>query len=122
LEELPEDDNSAVPVITVKSESMPSSPGQSAKQAQRQATYDPAVVYILEFCASLALRDTESIELLGKQISDHLQAILRDASRHHHILVSRVAFYQFSILNASYVSLLWSESILIDVLTISLGP
>lgn len=92
-----------MPVITVKSEGMPSSPGHASKQ-HRQTTYDPAVVYILEFCTTLALRDAESIELLGKQISDSLQAILRDASQHHHILVSRAAFYQFSILNASYVS------------------
>ncbi|KAI1857702.1 hypothetical protein JX265_011117 [Neoarthrinium moseri] len=101
LAELPEDDSSSVPVITVKSESLPSSPG-SAKQARKQTTYDPAVVYILEFCTVLALRDAETVERLGKQVSDALQAILRDASRHHSILVSRVAFYQFSILKASY--------------------
>ncbi|KAK9770576.1 putative SEC7 domain-containing protein [Seiridium cardinale] len=100
LEELPEDDSSSVPAITVRPESLPSSPG--AKQPRKQSTYDPSVAYILEFCTLLALRDEESVELLGKEISEALQAILRDASRHHSILVSRAAFYQFSILKASY--------------------
>jgi brefeldin A-resistance guanine nucleotide exchange factor 1 len=104
LDELPEDDTSAVPVITVKSETIAPSPVHTQKQTNQRPTYDPAVVYILEFCTVLALRDEETIELLGKQISEALQAILRDSSRYHPILVSRAAFYQFSILKASYVS------------------
>lgn len=104
LDELPEDDSSAVPVITVKSETMPPSQANAQKHANTRPTYDPAVAYILEFCTVLALRDEETIELLGKQTSEALQAILRDSSRYHPILVSRAAFYQFSILKSSYVS------------------
>lgn len=66
--------------------------------------YDPAVVYILEFCTVLALRDDETVELLGKPVAEALQMILRDSAQHHPILVSRAAFYQFSVLKASYVS------------------
>ncbi|KAI1205877.1 uncharacterized protein F4807DRAFT_441742 [Annulohypoxylon truncatum] len=101
LNELPDDESSAVPVITVKQESLPSSPSTS-KPSPREPTYDPAVVYILEFCSILALRDDETIGLLGKPVAEALQMILRDSPQHHPILVSRAAFYQFSVLKASY--------------------
>lgn len=91
-----------MPAITVRPDGLPSSPG--VKQSHNQTNYDPSVAYILEVCTVLALRDEETVELLGKEVSEALQAILRDASRHHSILVSRVAFYQFSVLKASYVS------------------
>ncbi|KAI1382440.1 hypothetical protein F4677DRAFT_401922 [Hypoxylon crocopeplum] len=102
LDELPDDESSAVPVITVKPDSMPSSPASASKPASRKPTYDPAVVYILEFCTVLALRDNETVELLGKPVAEALQMILRDSPQHHPILVSRVACYQFSILKDSY--------------------
>ncbi|KAI0132007.1 Sec7 domain-containing protein [Xylariales sp. AK1849] len=101
LDELPDDDSSTVPVITVKPESMLPSPANASKQTGKPV-YDPSVVYILEFCTVLALRDAETVELLGKQVTEALQNILRDSSRHHSILVARAAFYQFSILKASY--------------------
>ncbi|KAI1487734.1 Sec7-domain-containing protein [Biscogniauxia mediterranea] len=102
LNQLPDDESSAVPVITVKPESMPSSPTAGAKPASKKPTYDPAVVYILEFCTVLALRDSETVGLLGKVVADSLQMILRDSSRYHPILVSRAAYYQFNVLKASY--------------------
>ncbi|KAI1074627.1 hypothetical protein F5B20DRAFT_595974 [Whalleya microplaca] len=102
LNELPDDESPAVPVITVKPESMPSSPSSGSKPASKKPSYDPAVVYILEFCTVLALRDEESVELLGKPVSDALQMILRDSARYHSILVSRAAFYQFHVMKASY--------------------
>ncbi|KAI1103900.1 hypothetical protein F4804DRAFT_308829 [Jackrogersella minutella] len=102
LNELPDDESSAVPVITVKQESLPSSPSSASKPASGKPTYDPAVVYILEFCTLLTLRDDETVGLLGKPIAEALQMILRDSPQHHPILVSRAAFYQFSILKASY--------------------
>lgn len=104
LNQIPEDESSGVPVITVKQDSMPSSPAHPSKAANNQPVYDPAVVYVLEFCTALALRDDRTIELLGKKVSDVLQAVIRDSSRYHPILASRAAYYQFSILNASYVS------------------
>jgi hypothetical protein len=105
LDQLPDDESSAVPVITVKPESVPSSPASGGnKAAHRKPTYDPAVVYILEFCTVLALRDPDAIELLGKYVAEALQMILRDAGRYHSVLVSRAAYYQFNILKASYVS------------------
>ncbi|KAK8119006.1 uncharacterized protein PG998_003632 [Apiospora kogelbergensis] len=102
LEALPEDENSGVPVITVKQDGLPMSPTSTPKQATKQPVYDPAVVYVLELCTVLALRNAETIEALGKKVADALQAILRNSSRFHTILVSRAAFYQFNILKASY--------------------
>ncbi|KAI1409058.1 hypothetical protein F5Y13DRAFT_193730 [Hypoxylon sp. FL1857] len=102
LNELPDDESSAVPVITVKTDSLPSSPISASKPAARKPTYDPAVVYILEFATILALRDDETVGSLGKSVADALQMILRDSPQHHPILVSRAAFYQFSVLKASY--------------------
>lgn len=65
------------------------------------------MVYILELSTVLALRNEETVELLGEGVAKALQSILRDASRYHTSLVSRAAFYQFHILRASYVS--WLE-------------
>ncbi|KAL7629684.1 GDP/GTP exchange factor for ARF [Parahypoxylon ruwenzoriense] len=102
LSELPDDESSSVPVITVKPESLPSSPSSGSKPESRKPTYDPAVVYILEFCTVLALRDGGTVESLGKSVAEALQMFLRDSAQHHPILISRAAFYQFSILKASY--------------------
>ncbi|KAF2968219.1 hypothetical protein GQX73_g5341 [Xylaria multiplex] len=105
LDQLPDDESSTVPAITVKPDSVPSSPASGGnKNAQRKPTYDPAVVYILEFCTVLALKTPETIESLGKQVAEALQTILRNSSRYHSALVSRAAYYQFNMLKASYVS------------------
>ncbi|KAI0450865.1 Sec7-domain-containing protein [Xylaria acuta] len=103
LDQLPDDESSTVPVITVKPESVPSSPASAGnKAAHTKPTYDPAVVYILEFCTVLALKSSETIKSLGKPVAEALQAILRNSSRYHSALVSRTAYYQFNILKASY--------------------
>ncbi|KAI0506134.1 Sec7-domain-containing protein [Xylaria bambusicola] len=103
LAQVPDDENSTVPAIIVKAESVPSSPASAGnKSAHRKPNYDPAVVYILEFCTVLALRTPETIESLGKHVADVLQTLLRNSSRYHSALVSRAAYYQFNILKASY--------------------
>ncbi|KAI0908907.1 Sec7-domain-containing protein [Ustulina deusta] len=103
LDQLPDDESSAVPAITVKPESVPSSPASGGnKNTHRKPNYDPAVVYILEFCTVLTLRTPETIEFLGKHVAEALQTILRNSSRYHSALVSRAAYYQFNMLKASY--------------------
>ncbi|KAI8949649.1 Sec7-domain-containing protein [Xylaria longipes] len=103
LDQLPDDESSTVPIITVKPESVPSSPASAGnKVAHTKPTYDPSVVYILEFCTVLSLKSPETIESLGKLVAEALQAILRNSSRYHSALVSRTAYYQFNILKASY--------------------
>ncbi|KAI2628938.1 Sec7-domain-containing protein [Xylaria nigripes] len=103
LGQLPDNENSAVPVIAVKPEGVPpSSPNGSNKANQPKPTYDPAVVHILEFCTVLAVRDSATIESLGKQVTEAIQMILRNAGRYHSSLVSRASYYQFNLLKASY--------------------
>ncbi|RWA05181.1 hypothetical protein EKO27_g9926 [Xylaria grammica] len=103
LDQLPDDESPNVPAITVKPESVPSSPASGGnKSAPRKPTYDPAVVYILEFSTVLVLRAPETIESLGKHVAEALQMVLRNSSRYHSALVSRAAYYQFNMLKASY--------------------
>ncbi|KAF9869222.1 Sec7 domain-containing protein [Colletotrichum karsti] len=100
LDALPEDHSSTV--IVVKSDNVPASPINGQKAAQTGVVYDPAIAYILEFSTVLALRDQETVELIGKRVIEALQAVLRDAGRYHYILVSRAAFYLFKLLQVSY--------------------
>ncbi|KAF4806065.1 hypotheticall protein [Colletotrichum siamense] len=99
LDALPEDHSSTV--IVVKSD-VPSSPMNGQKTAQAGIVYDPAMAYILEFSTVLAVRDQDTIQLVGKRVIDALQAVLRDAGRYHYILVSRAAFYLLKLLHVSY--------------------
>lgn len=101
LAEIPEDVGSNA-VIAVKSENAPASPVNGQK-SQKKPVYDPAMVYILEFCTVLALRDASTVELLGQRVVGALQAVLRDASSYHPILVARATFYLFRLLQFSYV-------------------
>ncbi|KAL2153340.1 hypothetical protein VTH82DRAFT_4495 [Thermothelomyces myriococcoides] len=100
LEEIPEDSGSSV--ITVKAENIPPSSANGQKSRQSNALYDPGLVYILEFCTVLALRDNSTVELLGKRVVEAIQTILRDIPRYHPILIERATFYLFSLLQASY--------------------
>jgi brefeldin A-resistance guanine nucleotide exchange factor 1 len=64
--------------------------------------YDPTVVFILEFCTTLAIRDDESVKVVAKPVFDVLQGIMRDSTQWHAITVSRSTFYAFQILRSSY--------------------
>lgn len=64
--------------------------------------YDPAVVYVLELATCLALRDQSTIRVLGKQIADTLQSVIRNAQYAHHIIVSRAIYYLLSLLEQSH--------------------
>lgn len=102
LDQIPEDSSGVV--ITVKAENAPPSPPSNGAKPQNSAQYDPGLVYILEFCTVLALRDEKSTELLGKRVVEALQAVLRDTNNYHPIIVARATFYLFRLLKATYVS------------------
>ncbi|KAK0722283.1 hypothetical protein B0T26DRAFT_641174 [Lasiosphaeria miniovina] len=101
LEEIP-DDNGSTAVITVKSEGPASTAPNGQNARQSNTIYDPALVYILEFCTVLALRDQTTVEILGKRVVEAIQAVLRDVARYHTILIERATFYLFTLLQASY--------------------
>jgi brefeldin A-resistance guanine nucleotide exchange factor 1 len=84
LAELPDDPTSIV--ISVKTETDPQAPANSQKSTATGPAYDPAMVYLLELCTVLALRDKETI------------------------MVSRSMFYLLHLLHAGYVSLILPKS------------
>ncbi|KAF3767493.1 Sec7-domain-containing protein [Cryphonectria parasitica EP155] len=101
LDQIPEDSGSEA-VITVKADNVPSSSPALAQKPNHAVAYDPGLVYILELSTVQALRDNYTVQLLGKRVVDALQAILRDLSHHHPIIIARTTFYLFRLLQASY--------------------
>ncbi|KUI55096.1 hypothetical protein VP1G_02551 [Cytospora mali] len=103
LNQIPEDSGTGV-VITVKADNVPPTSPAAATRPRNSVSYDPSLVYILELSTILALRDDDTVKLLGKRVVDALQAILRDISSYHPITIARTTFYLFRLLQASYVS------------------
>jgi brefeldin A-resistance guanine nucleotide exchange factor 1 len=104
LLQLPEDPSAAI--ITVKSESVPAVVvnGQGKRHADGPV-YDAAVVYVLELCTVLTLRDDETVKTLGGDVAEALQNVIRDAKSYHNTMISRTVFYLLILLKASYVSI-----------------
>lgn len=104
LSHLPEDSS---PVLTiVKPETMPSSPKLNGHRTSHPpATYHPSTVYILELITMLAIRDERSAHVVGKDVAEVLQNVVRGAAHHHALVVSRAVFCLLNLLRASYVRL-----------------
>ena len=102
LEQLPDDPSSIV--ISVKSETDAAVPTNGQKSASIGQVYDPAMVYLLELCTVLTLRDNETITILGAEVAEALQNVMRNAGSYHSVMISRTVFYLLHILHASYVS------------------
>lgn len=101
LDQIPYDDQTAV--IAVKQDNIVSPPTNGQPESASQPKYDPSVAYILEFCTILALRDEDSIELMGKPVFDTVWRLLRDPNEWHPLALSRATFHALSILKSSYV-------------------
>jgi brefeldin A-resistance guanine nucleotide exchange factor 1 len=104
LVELPDDPSSIV--INVKSEEDHMAPANGQKSISNGPVYDPSLVYILELCTVLALRDEDTVAALGGGVAEALRNVMRLASSYHHVIVSRSIFYLLHLLQASYVSTL----------------
>jgi hypothetical protein len=102
LAEVPDDPSSIV--INVKSEEDHVATSNGQKNASNVPVYDPSLVYILELCTVLALRDEETVAALGGGVAEALQNVLRLATSYHHVIVSRSIYYLLHLLEASYVS------------------
>ncbi|RDL30365.1 Uncharacterized protein BP5553_10243 [Venustampulla echinocandica] len=100
LAQLPDDPASIV--ISVKSETEPPMSPASQKGAATGPTYDPSMVYILELCTVLALRDSDTVNAFGADVAEALQNVMRNIASYHHIMVSRTIFYLLHLLHASY--------------------
>jgi brefeldin A-resistance guanine nucleotide exchange factor 1 len=102
LSQLPEDPSTTI--ITVKPDSVSPMAGNSQIPIPEGPIYDPSIVYLLELCTVLALRDHETIKILGEDVASALQNVIRDPANYHSTMISRSAFYLLSLLRASYVS------------------
>jgi brefeldin A-resistance guanine nucleotide exchange factor 1 len=120
LSEIPEDQNGSPVLVRVNVDNAPSSP-TSGQKVKSGPIYDPSMVYILEFCTILALRDENTVELLGQRVVGVLQALLRDVGNYHPTLVARATFYLFRLLQAGYVSPPWFAGILTSHLLCEIG-
>ncbi|PSS02226.1 hypothetical protein BD289DRAFT_422197 [Coniella lustricola] len=101
LDQIPED-TGAEAVISVKADNVPPTGPVLVQKPSAAVAYDPGLVYILEFSTVQTLRDSHTVQLLGKRVVTALQAILRDLSHHHPIAIARSTFYLFKLLQASY--------------------
>ncbi|EUC34639.1 hypothetical protein COCCADRAFT_92963 [Bipolaris zeicola 26-R-13] len=100
LRHLPEDGSPTV--IVVKPEipgASPRTPGP--RQKGKGPLYDPSLVFVLELATVLALRDEETVKDLAKDVIDALASVIRDATKHHYVVVARSAYYLLSLLKAS---------------------
>lgn len=102
LSQLPnlDDDDDDENVVILEPQYSPSLNGGS--NANKGPIYDPAVVYVLEFATSLVLRDESTVTTHGKILAETLTGIIRNSPRAHSIVVSRVVYYLFSLLQASH--------------------
>ncbi len=103
LEQLPEE--SSPLVIVVKPDRPNPTPARTNghRAPPQSLIYDPSVVYILELATIIAMRDEETIALIGQGVADALQNVVRDASNVHPLVISRVVFYVLQLLNRSQV-------------------
>jgi len=101
---LPED--ASPRVITVKPEVPAPTPVRpnGLKATSALPAYDAGFVCLIELATVLAIRDQESIEVIGGSVANVLQAAIRDADRLHPFAVSRLCYYLLCLLRASNVS------------------
>ena len=102
LEQLPE--QSSPVVIVVKPDRPATSPANAdGHRVNYGPSYDPALVFVLEFATILAMRDEETIVAVGKSVSDALYSVMRGASKVHPLVLTRAVYYLLHLLNASQV-------------------
>ncbi|KAF2083553.1 Sec7-domain-containing protein [Saccharata proteae CBS 121410] len=101
LSQIPED--SSPRLIVVKPELPAPSPlrPNGSKAKPKGVVYDPSLVFVLELATVLVMRNAEAVEALGKDVGDALQAVIRDASNVHPVVLSRAIYYLLNILRAS---------------------
>lgn len=103
LEQLPME-SSPVVIVVKPDRPNPTPPRTNGHRSISQGLlYDPSVVYILELATIIAMRDRETIALMGQVVADALQNVVRDAVNVHPLVVSRAVYYLFHLLNTSQV-------------------
>ena len=117
LSQLPEESN---PIVTVKPERPMSGPrGASQRSSRGGPMYMPSVVFLLELATVLAMRDKETIELVGEDVTAALQTAVRDSPNLHPVVVSRAVYYLLSLLQVGFVSGVISVVRLTELITLA---
>ncbi len=62
------------------------------------------MVFVLELITILSTRDQESVKLMGPNVVDALNTVVRDAANVHPLLLSRAVYYLLHLLNTAQVS------------------
>jgi brefeldin A-resistance guanine nucleotide exchange factor 1 len=92
------------PALIVVKPEVPTSGFANGQRPQAKGPiYDPTIIYLLELATVLALRDSNTVAELGKDVAEALQGVVRDAANLHPTVASRSAFYLLSLLKASHV-------------------
>ncbi|TGZ84125.1 Sec7-domain-containing protein [Ascodesmis nigricans] len=103
LRQVPDWDTEETEVVITKPNSYPTSPMAGVSPIRKSApTYDPALVYILEFTTCLVLRDDDTTAAYGKPLATTLTSVIRNATRVHPLVISRTIYYLFSLLETSH--------------------
>ena len=82
-------------MITVKPEIPESSSDRSSSKAtiQRNSSYDPSNVFILELATVLVTKDDQLMAESGQAVADRLLNTIRDSSNTHPLTLSRAVLY-----------------------------
>lgn len=104
LRQLPEQSSPAV--IVVKPDRPTPAPIRTNGHRSNHSspTYDPSLVFVLELITILSTQDQESVKLMGPNVVDALNQVVRDAANVHPLILSRAVFYLLHVLNAAQVS------------------
>lgn len=72
------------------------------KQNAQGPAYDPGQLFILEFATLLAIRDSDTVATLGRDLSVLLMGIIRDPTHVHPLTLSRAVYYMLMLLRVSH--------------------
>ncbi|KAL2761235.1 hypothetical protein ACRALDRAFT_1059151 [Sodiomyces alcalophilus JCM 7366] len=86
-------------MIPLEPDTVPATP---LRDLEGLHSYNPALLFAVEFATSLALRDDDTISSFAPKVIEVIQVILRDANQHHVMTISRATFYLLCLLRASY--------------------
>lgn len=104
LNQLPEQSSPAVIVVRPDRPTPAPIRANGHRSNPPSPTYDPSLVFVLELITILSTRDQESVRLMGPNVLDALNTIVRDAANVHPLILSRAVFYLLHLLNAAQVS------------------
>ena len=101
LSQLPENSS---PIVSVKPDRQAPVAGRmnGVKAPYTGQKYNAGTIYLLEFATALTIRDVETVQTCGEQLTGTLQQLARDAANLHPTAASRSVYYLLALLRRSY--------------------